>query len=274
MGAARENVIIANAASKSIAAESVIIRRGDCMLTILPGLGGKISSLLVGGRELLQAPLRPQAERTPTMAFDEGDASGWDECLPSVAGCSVAVDAGKGGVGSEVGKGGTGEAGETRLVAVPDHGDLWRVPWQVLESSEDSVTMRGRCFSLPLEMTRSLILSEVANGWELRLLYSVANIGDFGVPWAWSAHPCFAVEAGDRIVLPEAIQSLRLEGSGVDRLGVHGDRVAWPMAKLAVGSNLGDGTVTDLRQVLGVESGVGDKLFAEPSSRGRRVVRS
>ena len=96
--------------------ENILMQAGNCSVTIFPELGGKIASIRVNSRELLQAPLAPYAPRTQTMAFDEGDASGWDECLPSVAGCTVDTAAG--------------------TVAVPDHGDLWRVAWTKSRESE------------------------------------------------------------------------------------------------------------------------------------------
>ena len=221
---------------------NVVIGVGDCVVTLIPTLGGKISSLVVKGRELLQAPLHAYGPRNQSMSFAEGDAGGWDECLPSVAGCTVETVAGP--------------------VIVPDHGDLWRVPWKVLERGESSITLRGKCVSLPLELTRSLIVSERAAGWELELLYSLTNSGSHAVPWSWSAHPLFAVEAGDRIVLPASIQTLRVEGSAAERLGRSGDTLAWPMAKLA------DGNEADLREALGADSGIGDKLFAGPLKSG------
>ena len=48
-----------------------------------PHLGGKIASIHLNQKELLQAPLLPPAPRTHSMPFDASDASGWDECLPS-----------------------------------------------------------------------------------------------------------------------------------------------------------------------------------------------
>jgi len=90
-------------------AERVRIRAGDCTVTVLPQFGGKIASIRVKGHELLQAPLAAVAPRTRSMAFDAGDASGWDECLPSVAACTVETASGP--------------------VPIPDHGDLWRVEW-------------------------------------------------------------------------------------------------------------------------------------------------
>ena len=218
--------------------ENVVIGAGDCTVTLMPALGGKIASLRVGANELLQTPLKSLGPRTRTMDFSESDASGWDECLPSVAGCTIETEAGP--------------------ATIPDHGDLWRVPWQVLQSSQDSATLRGNCFSLPLQLTRSLILSEAASGWRIELLYSLTNMGAYRVPWAWCAHPLFAVDAGDRITLPEGLNTLRLEGSGCNRIGASGDSLLWPVTRQK------DGTNTDLSLVSSLDSGIGDKLFAGP----------
>jgi galactose mutarotase-like enzyme len=222
--------------------ENVVITAGDCSVTVMPALGGKIASLRIGPHELLHAPLNPYGPRNRTMGFSEADASGWDECLPSVAECSVTTEAG--------------------AVSIPDHGDLWRVPWRVLESTDDSITLRARCFSLPLELTRSLILSETSSGWKIRLLYSLANLENYRIPWAWTAHPLFACEEGDRIVLPSGVQTLRLEDSHGNRLGVRGDAVAWPNGKLSGGGQ------DDLSRAHEEHSGIADKLFAGPMAEG------
>jgi galactose mutarotase-like enzyme len=228
--------------------ENVVIQAGDCSATILPKLGGKIASLRVGAYELLQAPLAAYGPRTRSMGFDESDASGWDECLPSVAPCTVETA--------------TGPA------SIPDHGDLWRVAWQrvtrtdypVGESAANSVTFRGECFSLPLALERTATLREAGKGWQLRLNYTVTNTGNEPAPWSWAAHPLFAVGPGDRIVLPGSIHTLRLEGSGRGRLGQSGDQVSWPEAAQAYGAR------TDLSVVQRAASAIGDKLFAGPLS--------
>jgi hypothetical protein len=233
--------------------ENVVIQAGDCTVTLLPELGGKIASILVGQRELLQTPLNPYAPRTREMAFSESDASGWDECLPSVGECVVQT--------------------VEEPVLIPDHGDLWRVPWQTLSATSDSATMAGKCFSLPLELTRTVLLTEIppdhpssaaGSGWLLRLLYTLTNRGDYTVPWSWSAHPLFAIEPGDRIVLPDSVSTLHLEGSGGNRLGTHGDSVPWPIAPDAPVN----GSSNSLRRNLGIaqsiESAIGDKLSAGP----------
>jgi len=220
------------------AKENVLICSGDCAITFLPQLGGKIASIQVRGHELLQTPLAPYGPRTQTMAFDESDASGWDECLPSVNGCTVQTAVGP--------------------ASVPDHGDLWRVPWELVGSSSMCAAFRAQCFSLPLEFQRTTTLSETEAGWLLRADYTVTNTGAYPAPWSWTAHPSFVAEAGDRIVLPESIHELRLAYSREERLGQENDRVNWPMAALAQGGR------TDLSLAQSPQSAIGEKLFAGP----------
>jgi galactose mutarotase-like enzyme len=228
--------------------ENVLIRAGECVITILPRFGGKIASIRIGSRELLQAPLAPITTRTRTMTFDQGDASGWDECLPSVAACSVKTEAGE--------------------AEIPDHGDLWRVEWvrpgagnreqATANGAASSLNLLGKCFSLPLEVERNIQLSEAERGWRLNVNYRVRNCGKYPVPWSWAAHPLFVCEKGDRIQLPESIHSLKVEGSGGERLGKSGGSVAWPIAALA-GGGTADMSLADRS-----DSGIGDKLFAGP----------
>ena len=221
------------------AEENVVIRAGECTVTLMPAMGGKIGSLRLGDAELLQTPLKPVTRRDRTMAFSDADASGWDECLPSVAACQIETEAG--------------------LASVPDHGDLWRVPWQVLSSSEDSATLRANCFSLPLQLTRSvLLLRESATAWRFELLYSLTNMGAYRIPWSWCAHPLFAVDSGDRIILPGEVKTVQIEGSDATRLGGNSDVISWPIAKTASGEE------TDLSIAAEADSGIGDKLFAGP----------
>lgn len=226
--------------------ENVLIRTGDCAVTLLPEFGGKISSIRVKNRELLQEPLSAVLPRTRTMRFDAGDASGWDECLPSVAACTVKTANG--------------------AAAIPDHGDLWREQWEVQgrgiweqgsgTDGQPSIRLRGECFSLPLALERTVALGETKKGWRLSVDYRLTNTGRSATPWSWAAHPLFAAEEGDRIELPSSIKQMRVEGSGGGRLGKADDLVEWPVARLAAGGK------TDLAAVQAKESEIGDKLFS------------
>lgn len=218
--------------------EKILLGDDSFRLSIMPRLGGKIASIRMWGGELLQTPLLPLALRTRTVGFSASDGSGWDECFPSVAACTVETKAG--------------------AVTVPDHGDLWRVEWEVVCSDAQSCTLRGRCFSLPLVMERTATANRIENGWRLELAYAVSNAGNFAAPWMWAAHPLFATEKGDRILLPGSIHELRIEVSGGERLGKAGATVDWPVAKLA------HGNTAELSVAQAPDSGSGDKLFAGP----------
>lgn len=232
--------------TKAVSQENVVIRATGCSVTLLPDFGGKISSIEIDGKELLQTPLNPYTARAPETGFEESDAGGWDECIPTVAACSVSYPDGE---------------FSGREVAAPDHGDLWGVSWQMLDSDLDSATLRGRCTSLPLELTRSSILTAADSGWTLHLLYTLTNVGDVRAPWLWSAHPLFAVDARDRIVLPDEVATVRIEGSMDEKLRA-GQRVFWPVAEQT------DGSTRDLSVTLHPEAGTGDKLFAGPLKDG------
>ncbi len=187
------------------------------------------------------------------MGFDESDASGWDECLPSVAACSVEF---------------AGEQAE-----IPDHGDLWRVEWEPVETKGEgrqtsSVSLAGKCFSLPLGLERTIFLAEIESGWRLSLAYRLTNLGSAPAPWSWAAHALFLAEAGDRIVLPETISTLRLEGSGGGRLGKNGDAVSWPLAKVASGGE------TDISVALPAGFRRWRQTFRRAAQRKGKLVRT
>jgi galactose mutarotase-like enzyme len=236
--------------------ENVVIAAGGCSVTLLPALGGKIATITANGHQLLQPPLAPYAPRTretPFLAdFDQSDASGWDECLPSVAACTLPTASGP--------------------AAIPDHGDLWRIPWQLLDHTQASATLRAQCFSLPLELTRSIAIHEIPTGWRLDLQYTLVNRGPHPTPWSWAAHSLFHVEPGDTLHLPVEIHFLRIEGSRNNRLGLPGGYASWPIAELPAtprqdthqNPTLADPNLVDLRLVQPPTAATGDKLFAGP----------
>lgn len=220
---------------------SVQLEAGEFLVKMLPASGGKIASVQSRGRELMQLPLGVGYRRSRTMSFEGSDASGWDECLPSVAACHVATDG--------------------RTIEVPDHGDLWRVPWMLCAANANTCTMKGKCFSLPLELLRTASLRQIKNGARLSLHYTLRSFGKHAVPWTWTAHPLWAVEPGDRILLPKTIQTMRLEISRNQRLGKPGSVVKWPIA-------LVDGGQAELSVVQPASTEIGDKLFAGPLQEG------
>ncbi|UNK70337.1 hypothetical protein [Microbacterium sp. H1-D42] len=158
---------------------TVILRASDGALQVViePEQGGRITSIRGTGREWL-APASP---RDPATGFSDAGSGGWDEVAPTVAACRLPS-------GREL----------------PDHGDIWRLPWSVLDSGIEHCTMSVALTSLPLTLTRTIVVAPD----RVRLKYSTESSGaeasgaessDSGVPLLWSAHPLFAAHPGTRI---------------------------------------------------------------------------
>jgi hypothetical protein len=222
--------------------ELVILENDSLRIKMWPRMGGKIVSIVVrarvgrrgiGERELLHAPIHAYSPATDTSSFALSDAGGWDECLPSVASCTVGD------------------------VEIPDHGDVWRKPWTAVLKN-DAILARVEAFSLPLRFSRWLSL----DGPAMHLRYAVTNTGQHGTDFLWSAHPLFQVEEGDRIVLPDTVHQVRVEGTSVERLVRNKDYSAWPIAELANGGHL------DLSTVGALDGRTAHKFFAGPLTTG------
>ena len=215
--------------------EKLTLASDSLHVQVIPALGAKISSMWLPDiqEELLQTPLKPYAPRTHGMAFEDGDASGIDECIPTVSGCEI---------------------GATIL---PDHGDFWRVPFRHHRDG-DELVLDADGYSLPLHFEKRLML----RGNRLGMAYLLNNTGSAPVQFLWSAHPGFAVEAGDRIVLPESIPEVTVWYSAGSRLGGPGRAHSWPHTRDEHGETI------DLSVAGGPEDGVGDKLFAPAPPEG------
>jgi galactose mutarotase-like enzyme len=220
--------------------QRLILANESLRVEIIPAMGGKIASIqaLPEKEELLQQPLRPFGPRTRDMAFDQGDASGYDECVPSVSGCEVHGPAGS--------------------ITIPDHGDFWRLPFNVIGADESHATLEATGFSLPLRFQKTIHLS----GDLLQLSYELENVGRESIHYVWSAHPGFAVQAGDRVLLPPSLHEVAVEWSADGRLGPQGTRLGWPRASTASNG------FTDLSLVGTGDEPVGDKLFALAPAEG------
>ena len=132
----------------------LVLKTDTFTLEVLPALGGKIASMRKNGIELLQQPLAPYALRTLTTAFEESDASGFDECLPTVSACEIDSPSGR--------------------IAIPDHGEFWRLPCEVESQTQREVMLTTNGTVLPLRFERRLRIepdSPAAGADTLRIDY-------------------------------------------------------------------------------------------------------
>ena len=144
--------------------ERIQVQNGFLELTIIPELGGKVSSLRDprSGREWLWRHPRYAYKHVPHMSSytAEADTGGWDECFPSVAECAYPSAPWQG-------------------AAIQDHGELWsQVAGFKLDEQEDRVTLRTswQGIALPYTFTRTITLA--ANSAILRTNYEVTSHAD------------------------------------------------------------------------------------------------
>ena len=216
--------------SLTLSADSGYTLRSEKLeVLVLPREGGRVASLRSrsSGLEFLtqshrQGPYPLKGFDTP---FQAGPCAGIEECLPTVGPCGAEAEGGP----------------------VPDHGDFWQLPWDVLQSTEHMLTIQAQGFSRPLKLRKALTLQ----GNQLRVAYSIRNMTGTPQSFLYACHPLFAVDPGDSILLPDDVQTLRLDYSKHGRLGVAGDGIRWPETASGV----------QLNHVLAADAGTADMLY-------------
>lgn len=183
------------------------MQRDPWELEARPERGGRITSLRLRGEELLDQGIG--VDDPVAAGFVEGGAWGWDEMVPNVE----ATD------------------------SLPDHGEAWRVPWEVLHEHPASVVMRASGRVVPWELTRTIEVRDVVH-----VSYVYRNVGDVPHLAYWCAHPLFryedAMEAGlppvadgssHKVFLPKgSAESWRLRWRSGAAVEVSWDRTLTP----------------------------------------------
>jgi len=162
---------------------------GRWALEIRPERGGRIVSLRLDGEELLDQGIG--VDQPTANGFVEGGAFGWDEMVPHL------------------------EPTDT----LPDHGEAWRLPWQVI----DAQTMRCRGALVPWELERRIELAD-----SVRVDYRYTNVGKETQPGYWCAHPLFKYEPGVVPNLADGTSTKQfLPPGSIDRLRLGRVEVCW-----------------------------------------------
>jgi galactose mutarotase-like enzyme len=139
---------------------------GPWEIEIRPERGGRISSLRLRGEELLDQGIG--IDDPSVEGFAAAGAWGWDEMVPNV---DAALYPGPGPFAG---------------VALPDHGEAWRLEWSVVDDS--SLECWGRV--LPWRLRRTITIGDSA----VRFDYVYVNAGDAPLYAYWCAHPLFRYE--------------------------------------------------------------------------------
>ena len=206
----------------------VALRSDDLEVVVLPRRGAKIASLRHRSRrrEWLEQPAADLHDPPAYgSAFTDAGMFGWDEMLPTIDASSY-------------------PDGEHRGVPLPDHGEVWTLPWETRLAGESLVcSTSGR--ALPYRVTRTMRVQDA----RLQLEYELSATGTAPLWLLWAAHPQFAVDTrSTRIVLPADVHQLLNVWPNIEP-----ERVEWPSP--------------DLESTRGLPGGAGRKLYALPDAK-------
>jgi len=222
--------------------QHITLENQHIRLQMFPEIGSKMTSLIYtpDHREFLfQPPDSSKPYRIPGYGtqFKDFDNSGFDECLPTVGACRY--------------------PGKGFNVDLPDHGEVWSVPWE-WEASGDSAKLRCRCRQLPLVFHKEIRLRQES----VLISYRVENTSAEQISFLWSSHPLLSIHPGDRVIVPPEVKEVFIDQSHTGRLGGFGDRTAWP---LIVDRN---GEAADLSFLLPPNANTAEKYFTPRLSQG------
>jgi len=174
----------------------------ELSIQVVPSLGGKILSFVdrSTGTDWMWAPPdgRGLFRNALTDPFAQSTLVGADECFPTVAACNW------------------------RGRCLPDHGELWAVPWQVLEHSAGSLELEVQAPISPFRIRRRIDLA----GRTAHFSYTVTNIGELPEHFLWAFHPLLKFEPGDFLEIPA--KSARIDSQINTPFGSRGAGITLP----------------------------------------------
>ena len=157
-------------------------------LTLVPAMGAKIVSLFDkrNGLEWLVGPgERPFRPASYGAVFTEQDMSGWDEMFPTIVACEYPVPGVRFGA------------------ALPDHGEVWAIPWRLEQHERGRLTLSATGRALPYRLTRAIrFLADNT----LEFSYRLDNLGSERLAYLWAAHPQFVCGLRCEISLPPQVK--------------------------------------------------------------------
>jgi len=221
---------------------AVILAREGLTAVVLPDRGAKIVSLVSSrtGREFVwRDPHRELLPIRPGSTYAENDASGIDDCFPTVEPCIYPADH---FCGLELG----------------DHGDLWSRQWD-WSLDGDGAVFGVTGTTLPFRFEKSITIESSPS--RLLIENTLHVTGEDAFHYQWTGHPLLRAEEGMRIGLSHGCAAGTGFATG-GRLAVDGSTWSWPEAP-----GPGD-SVWDVSVVGSPDEGVNEKYWLAAPAQG------
>jgi galactose mutarotase-like enzyme len=222
--------------------ETISLENRNLRVIVAPSIGGKIVSLYdkQAAHEWLLQPTRKVV--VPPHYGDnyvESDPNSWDEMFPTINTCQYPAD------------------GKHKGVNLPDHGEVWSLPWEIERGEDDSVVLSTRGKQLPYILTRKVYFSAEN---KLSLDYSLANLSREPLYGLWASHALFTVNENTELILPSHITEL-YNVLDIEPWGSPGTVHAYPVTTTP------DGTRWDLRRIRPTTQPTFRKFYVNPNER-------
>jgi galactose mutarotase-like enzyme len=177
------------------------LQAGGASVRIVPALGGRITSLVLGGREWLW------------RGDDDPSAGGYEELFPTAGAC--VIPAGTEGFGG---------------VSLPERGELaeQRPEVAVRGGETPEATARWRGSRLPYVFERTV---RCLTSGEVEAQYAVTNEGDAPLPFVWAARVALPLEKETRLILFEGTPVRVYAQHGIDLMRGTAEH-RWPRFRL------------------------------------------
>jgi galactose mutarotase-like enzyme len=185
----------------------------DVLRTIIvPELGAKIVSLFDKRTQLewlVDSGNRPLKPVPYGAAFTDQDMSGWDEMFPTIVACEYPG------------------SGDRHGASLPDHGEVWSLPWTLDNASDGRLTLSVEGQALPYRLTRTV---EYVAADTVQFHYQLINLGSTLIPYIWAAHPQFACGPNAEVVFPPQVTTVCNTIPASWGWGVPETQFDWPTA--------------------------------------------
>lgn len=218
---------------------TVMLENAKLRIVLVPGLGGKVISLVDKRTDdeliWLNARVPPRSVAFGS-GFDDNFAGGWDELYPN------------------------DEPEELAGEQLPDHGELWTLPWSATTGTTAGTAWVEMSVRTPI--TSSMVVKRISIGTAADVYtdYQLTNTGRTDQPFLWKSHVAVALRSDTQITL--AADQVLVHDFGAPRGRPAGGVITWPW--LAA-----EGVTHDLRTLPNTtDRGVSEFLIATEMERG------
>jgi len=196
---------------------SVILENDFLRTEFIPSYGCKMVSLF--DKKTKREFLFQAAEKTLKIppygaAFSDYDSSGYDEVFPSI---DRAPYPGK------------------ETIIIPDHGEIWALPWTVKETEASGFTAEVKSPKLPYIFTRTVVLKNN----QVNFLYTVTNTSKTeSFKFLWALHCLLQCTPKTRLLTPPQLNKIMTVEHSTQTLGPWGSIHSYPTTKSVHGKKI------------------------------------